>query len=290
MEKINQPKILVFGVNGQLGRCLQDIANLKESINFSFVESQEVDLTKKNEIETCFQAHRPAYCINAAAYTAVDKAEDEPEKAYAVNEKATAYLAKACKTYNTVFIHISTDFVFDGNLARPLLEYDDTCPINKYGASKLAGEKALMQIWEKHIIIRTSWLFSEYGKNFLKTMSALAQLQKEIKVVNDQIGTPTYAKHLAQTIFTSIEEKYPYGLYHYSNEGVASWYDFAYEVFQFYKTEQFLTAIPVKEYPTPAQLPLFTVLNKEKIKARGLHIPHWREGVRLCLEKLNHGQ
>jgi len=279
--------ILVVGANGQLGRCLQDQASSLKNFNFTFLNSQEVDITQQKQVEACFKKHRPAYCINAAAYTAVDKAEEEQEKAYAVNEMATVHLARACKHHNTVLIHISTDFVFDGNLARPLRESDATQPKNIYGASKLAGEKALVEIWEKHLIIRTSWLFSEYRTNFLKTMNQLAQLKKDIKVVNDQIGTPTYAGDLAQALLLSIEHEYPFGVYHYSNEGVASWYDFAYEIFSFHKVTELLTPIPGTQYPTPAQRPSYTVLSKEKIKSQGLKITHWREGIHACLNILN---
>lgn len=279
--------ILIVGANGQLGRCLRDQTSGLKNFNFTFLDFQKLDITQREQVEACFKKHHPAYCINAAAYTAVDKAEEEQEKVYAVNEMATVHLARASKNYNTVLIHISTDFVFDGDLPRPLRESDATKPKNIYGASKLAGEKALIEMWEKHLIFRTSWLFSEYGRNFLKTMNQLAQLQKDTKVVHDQIGTPTYAGNLAQAIFLSIEQEYPFGMYHYSNEGVASWYDFAYEVFSFHKVTELLTPIPETQYPTPAQRPSYTVLSKEKIKKQGLKIPHWREGIHACLYKLN---
>ncbi|WP_121667586.1 dTDP-4-dehydrorhamnose reductase [Mesonia aquimarina] len=287
MGTIEKQSVLVLGSGGQLGRCLQDV--LKETTRFDYIfkTSREVDITDKAAVEACFAIYQPVYCINAAAYTAVDKAEEEKEQAYAVNKQGLANIAESCKKHKSICIHISTDFVFQGNRERPLGEEDEVQPINVYGASKLAGEEALKENWKKHIIIRTSWLFSEYETNFLKTMAKLAQQEKAINVVNDQIGTPTYAGDLAILIDKMITEPIPFGIYHFSNEGVASWYDFAYEVFKFYGKQDSLHPIPATEYPTAAKRPAFTVLNKQKLKQSiEIAIPHWKESVQKCLEKL----
>ena len=283
--------IVVLGANGQLGRCLQDRTSLLASSNYTivFTTSAEVDITDEQQVKRIFEKYQPTYCINAAAYTAVDKAEQEKEKAFAVNESGAKNVAAYCKKFNTICIHISTDFVFKGNTCTPLTEEEVPAPVNTYGASKYAGEKAIQQIYSKHIILRTSWLFSEYRSNFLKTMNLLAREKKVTKVVSDQIGTPTYAGDLAELIFKIIEtEKFSFGIYHFSNEGVASWYDFAYEVFKFHKTEKNLQPIPSTAYPTPAKRPHFTVFNKQKIKHQlPFSIPHWKENVTDVLEILS---
>lgn len=287
MGRIEKKTVLVLGSNGQLGQCLQEVLTDTDTFDYVFKRSREVDITDRVAIDACFAKYQPDYCINAAAYTAVDKAEEEKEQAYAVNQQGVAKIAESCKKYESICIHISTDFVFPGNLARPLNEEDEVQPINVYGASKLAGEEVLREIWKKHIIIRTSWLFSEYETNFLKTMAKLAQQDKAVKVVNDQIGTPTYAGDLAILIHKMIKEPIPFGTYHFSNEGVASWYDFAYEVFSWYGKQEILHPISTSDYPTPAKRPAFTVLNKQKLKQSiEIAIPHWKESVQKCLEKL----
>lgn len=288
MEEVNKKNILIFGSKGQLGLSLQAKASLiNKDHKFVFFDSLEADITDKKVIEKWFTKYKPNYCINAAAYTAVDSAEKEKEKVFEINKKGVENLAWCCKKHDTICIHISTDFVFEGNLARPLTEKDETKPINTYGASKLAGEKILKEICQKYIIIRTSWLFSEYGNNFLKTMSKLSLQNKKINVVNDQIGIPTYALDLATIIYKVITENIPFGTYHFSNEGVASWYDFAYEVFKFNKRQNNLFPIPAIDYPTPAKRPSFTVLNNQKLKnSLEVSIPHWKESVKNCLDKL----
>lgn len=286
MEHIEKKTILIFGAKGQLGLSLQTRASAvnKDQYRLVFLDSSEVDVTDKQAVENCFVHYKPKYCINAAAYTAVDHAEKEKEKAFAVNEKGVRNIAESCQVYHTTCIHISTDFVFQGNVLKPLVEDDVIAPINVYGASKWAGEKALMKACEHYIILRTSWLYSEFGSNFLKTMNRLATHKKQTKVIYNQIGTPTYAGDLANVIYQIIQHNnFPTGIYHFSNEGVASWYDFAYEVFKFHQAEKHLIPILAQDYSTPAKRPLFTVLNKDKIKKHIAPISHWREGVHKTL-------
>src|SRR5690606_23203811 len=221
------------------------------------------------------------YCINCAAYTAVDKAETEEEKAYLVNAEAVKYLAEACKQNDTVLIHVSTDFVFDGQKGSPYTEDDPTNPIGVYGASKLKGEQYVQSILEKYFIIRTSWVYSEYGHNFVKTMLRLGKEKDEISVVNDQVGTPTYAGDLAKVILKIIlNNKNLYGLYHYSNEGEASWYDFAKSIFKKCNIKINLKPIKSEEYLKTTVRTKFSVLNKDKIKnSFKVEVPVWDDSL-----------
>uniref|UniRef100_UPI0040490EBF dTDP-4-dehydrorhamnose reductase n=1 Tax=Flavobacterium sp. TaxID=239 RepID=UPI0040490EBF len=275
-------KILITGANGQLGLCLKDASREYPNHNFYFKTSKELDITNKKEIQALFAELNFDYCINCAAYTAVDKAEDDKENAFLVNAEGVKFLAKACKSSETILIHISTDFVFDGTKDSPYTESDIPNPINVYGASKLKGEENVRNILENYFIIRTSWVYSEYGSNFVKTMMRLGREREHLSVVNDQIGSPTYAGDLATTILKIIDVKSKkYGIYHFSNEGNISWYDFAKEIFNENEIKINLSAIKTEAYPTPAKRPLYSVLDKSKINiAFNLKITPWQKSYK----------
>ncbi|WP_118193377.1 dTDP-4-dehydrorhamnose reductase [Albibacterium indicum] len=279
-------KVIVLGGSGQLGQCIQ--AADTSGLDIIFCSSQKVNILEEDHLHALFGKERPDVIINCAAYTAVDLAEDDPLKAAAINAQAPELIAKLCLEYNVVLIHISTDFVFDGESPVPRVETDRTDPIGAYGKTKLAGEEAIMHSMEKYIILRTSWLYSEFGNNFLKTMLRVAKGRKELSVVYDQVGSPTYAMDLAEVIVKiALIDEPRYGIYHYSNEGVASWYDFAHAIFQAAKVDVNLKPLLSSEYPTKAERPKYSVLDKSKIKnAYSLTIPHWRDSLGKCLKRL----
>ena len=283
-------KILVTGSNGQLGYEFKQLAK-NSDFSFTFTDIDTLDLTNGQKVLDFFEKKAFDYCINCAAYTAVDQAEKEKELAYLVNEKAVANLAIACNEHNVVLFHISTDFVFDGTAFKPLKEEDNAKPLSVYGASKLAGELVALLENKSTYILRTSWLYSTHGKNFVKTMISLAETRDELGVISDQVGTPTYAFDLAQDILKiinfNINGAEGYGLYHYSNEGVASWYDFAIEVFSLQGINIQINPIPTESYPTPAKRPHFSVMDKSKIKKTfDLNIPHWKVSLKEAIIKL----
>jgi dTDP-4-dehydrorhamnose reductase len=280
--------IIVFGGAGQLGQCLKKVAGHRGISQIRFLSSTEASILDPEAINSVFNKYEPAFVINCAAYTAVDKAEDEIEQARALNKTGAENLAKACNANGATLIHISTDFVFKGDVAHPLSESDTTGPTGVYGLTKLEGEQVIAQILEKHIIIRTSWLYSEYGNNFTKTMLKFGAERDQLKIIADQVGTPTYAIDLAGCIFDIIASgKKEYGIYHYSNEGVASWYDFAMAIFELSATEVNVLPIPTSEYPTKATRPSYSVLDKKKIKHTfGIEIPYWRDSLAVCIQKL----
>lgn len=269
--------VLITGANGQLGQSLQFIAQNYPEITFHFYNSSELNIADLENCKTIFSKVKPDFCINAAAYTAVDKAESEPEKAYLINVTGAQNLAQACKENDTVLLHISTDFVFDGKASKPYTEEDVTNPTGVYGQTKLEGEKAVQSVWEKHFIIRTSWVYSQFGNNFMKTMIRLGKERDSISVVNDQIGTPTNAVDLAKALMSIVKsDKTDYGIYNFSNEGQCSWYDFAKKIFEINKIEIALHAIPTTSYPTPAKRPGYSVLDKSKIKeVFGVEVSMW---------------
>jgi dTDP-4-dehydrorhamnose reductase len=270
-------RVLVTGANGQLGKSIRKIAQDYQEMKFIFTDVAELDITNNEEVNTFFKSNKIDYCINCAAYTAVDKAEEEADKAYLLNAIAVKNLAEACKTSAAVLIHISTDFVFDGTKRTPYTEEDTPNPLSVYGKSKLKGEQFLQGILERHFIVRTSWLYSEYGNNFVKTMLRLAETKDEISVVNDQIGSPTYAGDLASFLLQIIHaDPKKYGIYHYSNEGEISWYDFAVEIFKQHKKAVRVSPIPTSAYPTAAKRPTYSVMYTSK--ANQLHkIKIWNE-------------
>jgi dTDP-4-dehydrorhamnose reductase len=280
--------IIVIGGAGQLGQCLKKVAEDKSISQIRFLSSTEASILDPEAINSVFNKYEPAFVINCAAYTAVDKAEDEIEQARALNKTGAENLAKACNANGATLIHISTDFVFKGDIARPLSESDTTGPTGVYGLTKLEGEQVIAQILKKHIIIRTSWLYSEYGNNFTKTMLKFGVERDQLKIISDQVGTPTYAIDLAGFIFDIIASGIKeYGIYHYSNEGVASWYDFAMAIFELSATEVNVLPIPTSEYPTKATRPSYSVLDKTKIKHTfGIEIPYWRDSLAVCIQKL----
>jgi dTDP-4-dehydrorhamnose reductase len=285
--------VLVTGANGQLGQALQHISsNYSDSslkgeqtmqIQFHFCSSADLDITKKDDIEFVFNAIRPNFCVNAAAYTAVDKAETEEEKAHLINAIGSKNLAEVCKTFTTTLIHISTDFVFDGNKSTPYLEEDKTNPQGVYGKTKNDGEQEIINVLEQHFIIRTSWLYSQFSNNFMKTMLKLARERSTLSVVNDQIGTPTHAVDLAEVIIKVIlSNSKNFGIYHFSNEGSASWYDFAKKIFEINKIAIDLKPIPTSEFPTLAKRPKYSVLDKSKIKTElNISINSWQDSLEM---------
>lgn len=283
-------KVLVTGSNGQLGCELQLLARVHPEILFSFSDIDTLDLTNQQAVKDFFSGNEFDFCVNCAAYTAVDKAETEKGNAFKINAEAAGYLAEACRANKTILIHISTDFVFDGNSSKPYKEDDHVNPLSVYGASKLLGEKNVLSKYSHVVLIRTSWLYSSFGNNFMKTMTRLGKEREEISVVYDQVGTPTFAGDLAQVILkiVLIEKKnIPFGIYHYSNEGVCSWFDFASEIMKISGLDCKVKAIETKDYPTPAKRPAYSVLNKRKIKETfELEIPHWKDSLKKCIELL----
>ncbi len=283
-------KILVTGSNGQLGSEIKELANNDHNNLYFFTDRDSLDITDQEMIKSFIATNRIDTIINCAAYTAVDKAEEDEANANAINHLAVKYLAEIAKEKNIKLIHISTDYVFDGTNCRPYVESDPTNPTSIYGATKLAGEKVMQEINPANsIIIRTSWVYSSYGNNFVKTMLRLGKERDELGVIFDQVGTPTYAKDLAQTILDIVPQiaNEKVEIYHYSNEGVLSWYDFAKEIMHMSKLECHIKPIETKEYPTPAKRPYYSLLNKAKIKKEfGITIPYWKDSVNACLKAL----
>ena len=278
--------VLVTGANGQLGQSLQFIAPNYPELHFVFCSSIDLDISNIENCKSVFSKIKPNYCINAAAYTAVDKAESEPEKAYLINVIGARNVAEVCKTHNTILLHISTDFVFEGNATKPYTENDIPNPTGVYGQTKLEGEKAIQLVFENYYIIRTSWVYSQFGNNFMKTMLRLASERDSISVVNDQIGTPTNAIDLAKALIQIIltDNRQPttdnFGVYNFSNEGQCSWYDFAKEIFKINNIEIDLKPIPTSSFPTPAKRPKYSVLDKTKIKSTfGIIINKWEVSI-----------
>jgi dTDP-4-dehydrorhamnose reductase len=283
-------KILVTGANGQLGKCIQEAAShcvKNKYIDWCFKTSAELDVTNKKDIDRLFNSTEFNYLVNCSAYTAVDKAEEEEERAFLVNSEAVKNLAVGCLKNNITFIHISTDFVFDGKKNEPYTEEDIPNPINIYGESKLKGEKYIQDILVKYFIIRTSWVYSEYGNNFVKTMLRLKD-KKELNIVCDQIGSPTYARDLAEFIIHLIVKKQKtFGIFNYSNEGEESWFDFAQMIFKINKTKISLKPIKSVDYLFVAERPLFSVLNKSKTKnIIKVDISNWKHSLFKCMENI----
>ena len=284
----NKINVLVTGANGQLGNELKELSKNCPELDFKFTDVEELDITSLKEVEHFFNINSFHFCVNCAAYTAVDKAEEDKEKAQLINVTSSEYLAKVTANHEIKYIHISTDFVFSGEKNRPYLEDDHTLPVSVYGLTKLSGEKMALDNNEETIIIRTSWLYSSHGNNFVKTMLRLSESKKELSVIFDQIGTPTYAHDLAKAIIDIIlSGKFESGMFHYSNEGVASWYDFAKMIFEEKGINIKVNPISTEAFPTPAKRPPYSVMSKEKIKnTYRLEIPYWRDSLRKCLNKL----
>jgi len=277
--------VLVTGANGQLGQSIKSIANKYPTIQFVYTDFYEMDITNIESCTNAFLKYQPQFCINTAAYTAVDKAESEPEKAHLINGLGSENLAKVCKENDTILLHISTDFIFDGTSKKPYLESDLPNPQSVYGQTKLEGEIAIQNTWEKHFIIRTSWVYSQFGANFMKTMLRLASERDSLSVVSDQIGTPTNAVDLAEVLLTIVKSPIThhlssFGIYNFSNEGVCSWYDFAAAIFHQKEIKIDLTPIPTSAYPTPAKRPAYSVLDKTKIKITfNIEVNEWKTSL-----------
>lgn len=281
--------ILVTGGNGQLGSALR-LASAKSSHRYIFTDIDELDITSAEVVNEFVQKNSIDIVVNCAAYTAVDRAESDETTADKINHKAVATLAAVCARHNAALIHISTDYIFSGEATAPITEEATPAPINAYGRTKWAGEEAIAESGCRAIILRTSWLYSEFGANFCKTMRTLTASRPEIKVVADQFGTPTYAGDLAEAIVAIIESGQidKSGTYNYSNEGVCSWYDFAVEIARLCgNNECKINPCTTAEYPTAAARPHYSVLDKSKFKATfSIEIPEWRESLAKCIKKL----
>ncbi len=281
-------KILITGSNGQLGKELKQLESSFPQYEFVFLSREDLPIHHFELLRNFFKGYHPQYLINCAAYTAVDRAETEKDLAFQVNAEAVGVMAAVCKEYNTKLIHISTDYVFDGTATKPYTEEAPTNPQSVYGASKLKGEQEALQFNPDAIIIRTAWVYSEFGKNFVKTMLKLMSEREEINVVSDQVGSPTYAADLATVILQIISsEKWVPGIYHYSNDGVISWYDFAVAIKELTASSCKINPITTAQYPTPAKRPAYSVLDKSKIQS-AFNIPekNWKESLSVCLDNL----
>jgi len=306
--------ILVSGKNGQLGKELQDIASSHENLQFIFFDREELNIADNASLQAAFQKYSPSVFINCAAYTAVDKAETEQEKAFRINAEAVSNIAKNCRQFKTKLVHISTDYVFDGRATQPYNEDDKTDPVNYYGYTKWLGEQLALNNNPDTIVIRTSWVYSTYGNNFVKTMLRLMKERKEINVVNDQLGSPTYAKDLAEAIMSIVNGQWSMvndeavnressnvnlqsqethhsplttNIYHFSNEGIISWYDFAVAIKEIKHLDCIVNPIPTTAYPTPAKRPAYSVFDKTKIKNTfNIQLKEWRDSLSLCLQHL----
>ncbi len=283
-------RILITGANGQLGNEMRALSTQYPQYEYIFTDVAELDICNKMAVFNFISAQKPDFIVNCAAYTAVTKAEEETELSYAINRDAVQNLGEAVAKIGAKMIHVSTDYVFNG---KGYLPYTEDMPINPesvYGKSKAEGEKALKSVCKESIILRTSWLYSSFGNNFVKTMIKLGREKEELTVIFDQIGTPTYAADLASTIMQIISSgKFEVGIYHYSNEGVCSWYDFAKSI---HKLSGIVSCkvlpLETKDYSDRTPRPFYSILNKAKIKAvYGIEIPHWEESLIKCLEKLN---
>ena len=273
--------ILVTGASGQLGQSIQFIASNYADCKFIFASSQDLDITNQEHVNHFFDTNKIDFCINAAAYTAVDKAETETEKAVSINVLGPKNLAMVCQKNNVKLIHVSTDFVFDGASSKPYLETDATNPLGVYGKTKLDGEQAVIDNMKEYFIIRTSWVYSQFGNNFRNTMLRLASERDSLSIVSDQIGSPTNAVDLAKALLYIVQSNSSkYEIYNFSNEGIASWYDFASEIFKINKIDIEVNPIPTEAFPTPAKRPKYSLLDKSKIKNTfGIEIKTWQESL-----------
>lgn len=283
-------KILVTGANGQLGSEIKELSSSYSQHEFTFVDRNTLDLSNLCKLEDYFDDKAFDVIINCAAYTAVDKAQSQEELANTINHRAVSLLAKIAKKNTISLIHISTDYVFEGKNYRPYIETDPTGPQSIYGRTKRDGEKAIFDVSPNNaIIIRTSWVYSSFGNNFVKTMLRLGKERDRLGVIFDQVGTPTYARDLAKTILEilpQIKNESP-EIYHYSSEGVTSWYDFSKTIFELSKINCDVNAITAEEYPLPAPRPYYSLLNKVKIKNDfNISIPYWKDSLKECIELL----
>lgn len=280
--------IIVSGSNGQLGCELKELASAYPQFEFIFFDRTQMPIDNKEVIQQVFESYHSAYFINCAAYTAVDKAESEIKLANTINGIAVGNLAAICKTFGTKLIHISTDYVFNGNSKTPWKETDEVDPVNAYGASKLLGEQSALQNNPECIILRTSWVYSFYGKNFVKTMIRLMNEKESVGVVNDQVGSPTYAADLAEAIMQIIVlGKWEAGIYHFSNDGNITWFDFANEIRRLIHSNCRINPLATEQFPTPAKRPKYSVLDKSKIQQTfSVELKDWKESLQVCINRL----
>lgn len=282
--------ILVTGANGQLGTEIKQISEQHTQYQFFFTNTATLNITNFKQVHSYCSKNNINIILNCAAYTNVEQAEENIENCFAVNHLGTENLSKISKELHIQLIHISTDYVFNGSNTAPYLETDSTNPLNVYGASKLKGEESMLTINPKNsIIIRTSWVYSSYGNNFVKSMLKLSETRTELRIVADQFGTPTYAADLAKTMLKILPKIQNSGveIYHYSNQGTCSWCEFAKEMFHQTKKEVKVLPISTDQYPTKAKRPLFSILDKSKIKNTfGIEIPHWKQSLTECLNKI----
>ncbi len=291
-HQMSKPLIVVTGKNGQLGWELEQLsAKYSNEFAFLFVDRELLDLLHPSSIPSFFEKYSPAYFISCAAYTAVDKAETEQENAYIINAESPGVIAQECSKHDCTLISISTDYVFDGNGTKPYQPNTATNPVNYYGYTKLMGEKLAIANNERTIIIRTSWVYSEHGHNFVKTMLRLMKERVELKVVNDQVGSPTYAADLADAIFQVVvshkKGNRHYGIYHYSNKGVISWFDFATAIRDISGSKCEVLPQPSSAYPTPAKRPAYSVMDSSDIvKDFGIVMHDWKTSITTCIAKM----
>jgi dTDP-4-dehydrorhamnose reductase len=288
----NKKTILVTGANGQVGKEFRVLVMQYPQYNFLFAGREDLAIENFDAVTKYFIDNTIDFCVNCAAYTAVDKAEIEKEKALLINASATGNLAAVCAVHNTQFIHISTDYVFDGTGKQPYKETDATNPLGVYGQSKLKGEELVLQNNAAAIIIRTSWVYSSFGNNFVKTMLRLMKERESINVVDDQLGCPTYAADLAVAIMEIINKSsihnFQYSIFNYCNAGIISWYDFAVAIKELSGSNCIVNPIPTLQYPTPARRPQYSVLDTGLIKnIFGVAIPEWKESLKNCLQLLH---
>jgi len=286
--------ILVTGANGQLANEIKIVVPQHPQFQFIFTTREELPIENTAAVKSFFEKNKIDFCINCAAYTAVDKAESESEKAFLINADAVGNLANICNIYQTKLIHISTDYVYDGNANTPLKENSKTKPVNIYGESKLKGEELAIEKSPSTLIIRTSWVYSSFGNNFVKTMLRLFKEKNEIKVVDDQYGSPTYAADLAQVIMELVyrmnREKKFSGIFNYCNEGIISWFEFAEAIKVLTSSNCRINPIPTSEYKTAAKRPQYSVLDTSKIKeSLKIPIPFWKDSLQKCIQVLNAG-
>jgi len=284
---IEKKTILVTGANGQLGNEMRVVAAAYPGYNFLFVTRQELAIDDIEATARYFNANKINYCVNCAAYTAVDKAEAEYDNALLINATAVGNLAELCKTHNALFIHVSTDYVFDGTASSPYTETHPVAPVNRYGATKLKGEELAQQNNPASIIIRTSWVYSSFGNNFVKTMLRLMKEKEQLNVVSDQQGCPTYAADLAGAIMQIIDSQsvtQQPGIYNYSNTGIISWYQFADAIKELSGSKCMVNPIPTTQFPTPAKRPAYSVMDTTKIQQTfDIAIPFWKDSLEKCL-------
>lgn len=280
--------IVVTGANGQVGQSIQTLAVEYPTIQFTFLSKEDLSISDKDAVFAFLQQNTPTALINCAAYTAVDAAETAKELALDVNANAVETLASCCKSFDIKFIHISTDYVFDGLSTVPYKETDQTNPVNFYGFSKLEGEHRAFAVNPNAVVVRTSWVYAPFGKNFVKTMLRLMSERPEINVVGDQCGSPTYAPDLAKALITiAVADQFIPGIYHFSNDGIITWYDFAKAIAEISASSCNVNAISTAQYPTPAKRPFYSGLDKSKIQADyGIVLQPWRKSLQTCITQI----